>query len=86
MLCGIPKAHPLNAGSNPLGWGSPSSSKCALFLSLKPQLVYWFMGGKLWLLDSVLHIFTLMIQQFGCKNRCLRHLSLLLEFPTYRKC
>jgi len=49
--------HPLNAGSNPFGWGSPSFPRCALFLGLKPQFVRWFVGGKLWLLD-VLHIFA----------------------------
>jgi len=53
----MPKMHPLNAGSNPFGWGSPSFPRCALFLGLKPQFVRWFMGGKLWLLD-VLHIFA----------------------------
>jgi len=82
MLYNMPKMHPLNAGSNPFSWGSPSFPRCALFLDLKPRFVRWSVGGKLWLLD-VLHIFTSMLQQFGYKNEGLDHLSLLLEFQTY---
>jgi hypothetical protein len=36
MLCDMPKVHPLNAGSNPFGWGLLSFPRCALFLGLKP--------------------------------------------------
>jgi hypothetical protein len=38
MLYSMPKVHPLNAGSNPFGWGLPSFPRCALFLGLSVGL------------------------------------------------